>query len=282
MPSSLPLRGLLTFLPIVLLLIISDSNAEVNSIEPNARRNLGAHIIKKHHRPPFKPGPWNHARATYYEGGSGTFGSACGYEDVEKQGYGMQTAATSTALFKNGQGCGACFEIKCVGDSQLCKPGQPSLIVTGTNHFPSNYNLPSDNGGWSNTPLEHFDIAKPAFQNIADFKAGVVPITYRRVPCQKQGGIRFTITGNPYFNEVLVWNVGGAGDVTSVQVKGHRKLKWTAMLRSWGQKWVTNAMMVGESLTFRVRASDGRFSTSWHIAPTNWQFGQTFEGKNFK
>jgi hypothetical protein len=37
-----------------------------------------------------------------------------------------------------------------------------------------------------------------------------------------------------------------------------------------------------ESLSFRVRASDGRYSTSWHITPKNWQFGQTFEGKNFK
>ena len=105
---------------------------------------------------------------------------------------------------------------------------------------------------------------------------------YGRVPCKKQGGIRFTITGNPYFNQVLVWNVGGAGDVVSLQVKGNKNLKWTQMKRSWGQKWETNAMLVGESLTFRVRASDGRYSTSWHIAPKNWQFGQTFEGKNFK
>lgn len=105
---------------------------------------------------------------------------------------------------------------------------------------------------------------------------------YCRVPCKKKGGIRFTISGNPYFNLVFIWNVGGAGDITSVQVKGDRKLKWTTLKRNWGQNWETDAMLVGESLTFRVRVSDGRYSTSWHIAPKNWQFGQTFEGKNFK
>lgn len=103
-----------------------------------------------------------------------------------------------------------------------------------------------------------------------------------RVPCNKQGGIRFTITGNPYFTLVLVWNVGGAGDVRGVQVKGNKNVGWTTMKRNWGQKWETNVKLVGESLTFRVKASDGRSSTSWHVAPQNWQFDQTFEGKNFK
>lgn len=103
-----------------------------------------------------------------------------------------------------------------------------------------------------------------------------------RVPCNKKGGIKFTITGNPYFTLVLVWNVGGAGDVTGVQVKGDREVKWTTMTRNWGQKWQTNVKLVGESLTFRVKASDGRSSTSWRVTPKNWQFGQTYEGKNFK
>ncbi|XP_022925799.1 expansin-A9-like [Cucurbita moschata] len=281
---SFPSTCLLASLLSLLLLIMAHAHAAASMGHrpyAKAHRELGARLVKKHNRPPFKPGPWKRARATFYEGGPGTFGRACGYSDVEKEGYGLQTAALSMALFNNGQKCGACFELKCM-DNPDCKPGQPSLVVTGTNHCPPNYNAANDNGGWCNPPLEHFDIAKPVFANLADYKAGVIPITYRRVPCQKQGGIRFTITGNPYFNEVMVWNVGGAGDITAVQVKGHRKLKWTAMSRLWGQKWTTNAMMVGESLTFRVRASDGRFSTAWHVAPANWQFGQTFEGKNFK
>ncbi|XP_061352607.1 expansin-A9-like [Gastrolobium bilobum] len=230
-------------------------------------------LTPKHHRPKFRPGPWKQAHATFYEGGSGTFGGACGYEDVVKDGFGLDTAALSTVMFNQGQTCGACYEIKCTNSPQWCKPGQPSIIVTATNLCPS--------GGWCSPPREHFDLAKPSFLKIAEYKGGVVPVQYRRVPCKRQGGIRFTITGNPYFNLVKVWNVGGAGDIIGVKVKGSDKLKWTELKRNWGQKWETNAMLVGESLTFRVRASDGRYSTAWHVAPKNWQFGQTFEGKNF-
>ncbi|KAK9289642.1 hypothetical protein L1049_008777 [Liquidambar formosana] len=281
---ALPLQALLSSLLLFVLVLPHVHARGGHAIAHGRHATPGHHIAHpKHHRPKFRPGPWNSAHATFYGGsdGSGAAGGACGYNSG-KNGYGLQTVALSQAMFNNGQKCGACYEIKCMDDPQWCKPGQPSLFVTATDHCPPNYNLPSDNGGWCNPPRQHFDISQPAFLQIAEYKAGIVPIHFRRVPCKKEGGIRFTMTGNPYFYLVLVWNVGGAGDVVSVQVKGNKKLKWTTMKRNWGQNWETNAMLVGESLTFRVRASDGRSSTSWHIAPKNWQFGQTYEGKNFK
>ncbi|KAG8647172.1 expansin-A16-like [Manihot esculenta] len=268
---------------LLLLVVALAKNCEATAMHSaiHAVRRHG-HKLKpiKRNKPKFKPGLWRKAHATFYEGGTGSFGGACNYKDVVQQGYNLNTVALSDILFKKGKTCGACYEIQCVNSPKWCKKG--SLFVTATNQCPSNPSLPSDNGGWCNSPREHFDIAKPVFNKIADYTAGIVPIQYRRVPCQKKGGIRFTIMGNPWFNQVIVWNVGGAGDVVSVQVKGNDNVKWTKLQRDWGATWKTSTHLVGESLTFRVTTSDGRESTSWHVAPKNWQFGQTYEGKNFK
>lgn len=226
-------------------------------------------------------GQWSSAHATFYGGddASANMGGACGYDNVYTNGFGATTTAVSSALFKNGAACGACFQLMCDAgtDPKLCLKGK-KVRVSATNFCPPNNALASNNGGWCNLPLKHFDMSLPAFKQIALYKDGIVPVLYRRVDCLRRGGVHFTIKGHAYFNLVLVTNVGGSGDVESVWIKGSSSTEWREMQRNWGANWQNNANLNGQGISFRVTTGDEHRQTITftNVVPANWQSGLTF------
>ncbi|XP_019059583.1 PREDICTED: expansin-A18-like [Tarenaya hassleriana] len=233
---------------------------------------------------PYGGSMWRQAYATFYgdETGSPTMGGACGYGNQMANGYGLSTAALSTTLFNDGYACGQCFEIRCVS-SPNCYGGYTSTVVTATNLCPPNWSQDSNHGGWCNPPRVHFDMTKPAFMRIANWKAGIIPVSYRRVPCRRSGGIRFQFQGNAYWLLVYVMNVGGSGDVGSMAVKGSRT-NWIAMSHNWGASYQAFSTLYGQSLSFRITSfTDRRTIYAWNVAPPSWQTGMTYKSAvNFR
>ncbi|XP_034584002.1 expansin-A24 [Setaria viridis] len=150
------------------------------------------------------------------------------------------------------------------------------VAVTATNFYLPNYELPRNNGGWCNPPRPHFDMAQPAWEKIGVNRGGIILVIYKRVPCVKQGGVRFTIYGHDYFNLVLVTNVAGAGSIRSMDVRSSDSTEWMPMARNWGANWHTLAYLSGKMLSFRVTNTDGKTLESTNVVPRGWAFSLTF------
>ncbi|KAG2677449.1 hypothetical protein I3760_12G098000 [Carya illinoinensis] len=186
---------------------------------------------------------------------------ACGYGNLFANGYGTDTAALSSTLFNNGYACGSCYQIK----------------GRRIHHRLQCWWVDSNAGGWCNPPRTHFDMSKPAFMKIAQWKAGIIPIMYRRVPCARSDGLRFSFQGNGYWLLVYVMNVGGGGDISQMWVKGS-KTGWISMSHNWGASYQAFATLGGQSLSFTITSYTTKETIyAWDVAPSNWNQGLTYE-----
>ncbi|PRQ33792.1 putative expansin/Lol pI [Rosa chinensis] len=81
------------------------------------------------------------ATASFYGDmhGRGINKGACGYGDLKKQGYGLETTSLSVALFNDGLAGGACYALICVDDPVGCLPNAGAVFVTAINLCPPNY-----------------------------------------------------------------------------------------------------------------------------------------------
>ncbi|XP_050150521.1 expansin-A7-like [Malus sylvestris] len=175
-----------------------------------------------------------------------------------------------------GYACGTCYQIKCYGAS-ACFRNVKFTTVTATNLCPPNWSKDSNAG---NPPRTHFDMAKPAFMKIAQWKAGIVPIMYRRVPCMRSGGLRFSFQGNGYWLLVYVMNAAGGGDIASMWVKGTRS-GWIKMSHNWGASYQAFATLKGQALSFRLTSYTSKETIfAWNVATSNWNVGLTYKSNS--
>uniref|UniRef100_A0A7N0V6I9 Expansin n=1 Tax=Kalanchoe fedtschenkoi TaxID=63787 RepID=A0A7N0V6I9_KALFE len=218
---------------------------------------------------------WSDGHATYYGANlsPATLGGACGYDDTVHAGFGVNTAAVSGVLFRGGQACGACYQVMCDmrTDPKWCVRGGV-VTVTATNYCP-----PNNMGGWCDAPRRHLDMSAPAFFKVAKpGNEGIIPILYRRIGCERRGGVRFTLKGQSSFNMVMISNVGGSGDVRAAWIKVSRRTGWVPMHRNWGANWQTSIELRRRNLSFKVALADGKMMEFRNVVPSTWSFGQTY------
>ncbi|KAF8780753.1 hypothetical protein HU200_001190 [Digitaria exilis] len=160
---------------------------------------------------------WEAARATWYGAptGAGPYddGGACGFKNVNLPPFSAMTSCGNQPLFKDGKGCGSCYQIRCK-NHPACSGNPETVIITDMNYYP--------------VAKYHFDLSGTAFGAMAKpgrneelRHAGInrhpVQESALQLPAEK---VTFHVEegSNPMYLAVLVEFEDGDGDVEQVDL----------------------------------------------------------------
>ncbi|XP_048492194.1 expansin-like A1 [Beta vulgaris subsp. vulgaris] len=208
------------------------------------------------------------AKAAFFASTEGLSGGACGYGAL----YGGHVAAALPSLYKNGEGCGACYRIRCK-KRELCSRKGTTIVVTDIHNDKSN--------------TTDFVLSIRAFRAMALLdrdkqllQHGIADIEYKRVPCNYHGknlSLRVEeFSKPPNYLAIKVLYQGGqtsilGGDVASVD----QPSSWVSLTRNYGAVWDTNNAPTGK-LMFRFMIGSGfdtRYFQANEVLPANWKLG---------
>ncbi|KAE9456104.1 hypothetical protein C3L33_11989, partial [Rhododendron williamsianum] len=190
---------------------------------------------------------WYPAAATWYGSpeGDGSDGGACGYGSlVDVKPLRARVGAVNPVLFKGGEGCGACYKVKCL-DKSICSRRAVTVIITDE--------CPGCSSGRT-----QFDLSGAAFGRMAIASDG----------------------STDFWLSLLVEFEGGDGDVGSMHIKEASSTEWVQMQHIWGATWcITAGPLRGPFSVKLTTLSTAQTLSARDVIPSNWSPKATYTSR---
>ncbi|XP_027916061.1 expansin-like B1 [Vigna unguiculata] len=176
-----------------------------------------------------------------------------------------------SGLWRNGAGCGTCYQVKCK-ITEVCDVNGAFLVATDQGY--------GDRTDFIMSPQAFSRLGRNQNASAELKKYGTVEIEYRRVPCTFIGNVLFHIkesSSNPGYLAVAILNVNGKYDVNAVEMWQKGQQRWEPLRRVYGAVFdFANPPRGSILLRFQV-------GVNWMIPnipiPANWRPGATYDTK---
>ncbi|CAK7356270.1 unnamed protein product [Dovyalis caffra] len=216
---------------------------------------------------------YTYSRATYYGSPDclGTPTGACGYGQYGRTVNDANVAGVSR-LYKNGSGCGGCYQVRCKAP-KLCTDDGVNVVVTDYGE--------GDKTDFILSTRAYARMARP-YMALELFAYGVVDIEFRRIPCRYPYNLLVKVHENSKFGVYLAITFlyqAGQSEILAVQVWQEDCKEWRDMRRAFGAVWdLPNPPKGDITLRFQARGSAG---ITWVLAgdviPSDWKVGVAYD-----
>ncbi|XP_074285914.1 expansin-like A2 [Silene latifolia] len=215
------------------------------------------------------------SKAAFFTTDSGLSSGACGYGALALKMYGGHAAAARLNIYEDGQGCGACYKIRCENIAVCSKTGT-NIVVTDIHKAPTNET--------------DFVLSNRAFRAMALpgkdkqlLGLGIVDVEYKRVPCVYKGqnlAIQVEAYSKPpNYLAIKILYQGGQTRILGAEVIAANTSTWVSMSHNYGAVYDTSKAPTG-SLQFRFIIASGfdaqYFYTNEQILPAKWMPGAVY------
>ncbi|CAA0820382.1 Putative expansin-B2 [Striga hermonthica] len=222
-------------------------------------------------------GGWGTTQATWYgeKTGAGSDGGSCGYETaVEKPPFSSLITAAASPLYKDGNGCGLCYQVQCT--SEHCSGTPVTVVITDACY------------GCGDSHL--FDLSGTSFRQMAIpgqeqqlQDRGIIDVQYKSVPCNFPGtNVAFRVDPGSNANYLAVAIEYEDGDgLTDVAVrKSNTNGDWIPMTLSWGAVWKANLNGISPPFSFKLTDSS-KTVVAENVIPADYGFTTYTSNVNF-
>ncbi|KAL3619434.1 hypothetical protein CASFOL_037004 [Castilleja foliolosa] len=217
------------------------------------------------------------SRATFY-GSPDCLGNprgACGFGEYGRTVNNGVVSGVSR-LYKNGSGCGACYQVRCTIPG-LCSGVGTKVIVTdyGEGHYTDFIISVTGYASLAASPSTAAEL----------FAYGVVDVEYRRVPCVHVGyNLMLKVhekSSWPSYLAILPMYVSGVYDIIGVQVWVQECKEWRGMRKVYGAVWdMENPPIAVTNVRLQVVMSEGqvvKLVEMPNVIPTYWKPGVVYD-----
>ncbi|KAH9610467.1 hypothetical protein KSS87_018071 [Heliosperma pusillum] len=215
------------------------------------------------------------SKAAFFATSSRLSSGACGYGALAVNLYGGHVAAARQNIYRNAQGCGACYQIRCQ-NSAVCNKAGTNIVVTDFHNAKTNFT--------------DFVLSSRAFRAMALpgkdkslLGLGIVDVEYKRVPCFYKGqnlAIKVEeFSKPPNYLAIKVLYQGGQTKIVGAEVAGvDIPSNWVSMSHNYGAVWDTSAAPKGSlQLRFIIYSGfDAQYFYTNQVLPAKWKPGVVY------